>query len=68
MILKLKRWVNKTIRFKPDELVDEGGAAGALHVLVLLAEDQLVDVRNQLDGLADDEQDGDGNLKRSNAF
>jgi hypothetical protein len=47
---------------KPDELIDECGAAGALHVLVLLAENELVDIRNQLDRLAHDEQDGDGHL------
>jgi hypothetical protein len=47
---------------KPDELIDECGAAGALHVLILLTQDELVDIRNQLDRLAHDEQDGDGHL------
>jgi hypothetical protein len=46
----------------PDQLIDEC-CAFALSVFVLLAEDELVHVRNQLDGLADDEQDGDRNLK-----
>jgi hypothetical protein len=40
------------------------GPAGALCFHVLLADDQLVHVRNQLDRLADDEQDGDGNLDK----
>ena len=47
----------------PDQLIDECRAF-ALSVFVLLAEDELVDVRDQLDGLADDEEDGDRDLKR----
>ena len=46
----------------PDELVDEWWAAGALSVNVLLADDQLIHVRNELHRLAHDEQDGDRNL------
>ena len=47
----------------PDQLIDECRAF-ALSVFVLLAEDELVDVRDQLDGLADDEEDGDRDLKQ----
>jgi len=40
------------------------GPAGALCLHVLLADDQFVHVWNELDRLADDEQDGDGNLDK----
>jgi hypothetical protein len=46
----------------PDQLIDECRAF-ALSIFVFLAEDELVHVRNQLDGLADDEQNGDRNLQ-----
>ena len=50
-----------------DAGADEGGG-GAVFVLLVAAEDDLVQVRNDLEWLARDEQHRDGDLKPSKIF